>query len=281
MPPSAHPYMASSAPALKQELLEATGASSVEELFEQIPESHRLRGELNLPPALVSEVELRRHLLDSLRKNVTCEETLSFLGGGCWQHHVPAICDELVARTEFVTSIWGTPSSDHGRNQTWFEFASQLAELIDMDFVGMPVYSFGCAAGHAIRMASRITGRHEVLVPAWMDPERLAVIRTYCEPREMARHIDVVLVDHDPGDGPARPCRPRAQALRRHRGGVRREPLVPRTDRVGLRDRPARPRQRRRADRRRRSDLARRARSSRRPTAPTSSSARHSRSACT
>ncbi len=201
MPPSAHPYMASSAPALKQELLEATGASSVEELFEQIPESHRLRGELNLPPALVSEVELRRHLLDSLRKNVTCEETLSFLGGGCWQHHVPAICDELVARTEFVTSIWGTPSSDHGRNQTWFEFASQLAELIDMDFVGMPVYSFGCAAGHAIRMASRITGRREVLVPAWMDPERLAVIRTYCEPREMARHIDVVLVDHDPATG--------------------------------------------------------------------------------
>jgi glycine dehydrogenase subunit 1 len=201
MPPSAHPYMANSAPALKQELLEATGAANVEELFAQIPASHRLQGTLDLPPALSSEVALRRHLLDRLRKNVDCEETLSFLGGGCWQHHVPAICDELVSRTEFVTSIWGTPSSDHGRNQTWFEFASQLAELIDMEFVGMPVYSFGCAAGHAIRMASRITGRHEVLVPAWMDPERLAVIRTYCEPREMARHIDVVLVDHDPATG--------------------------------------------------------------------------------
>ncbi|MDX6564981.1 MAG: glycine dehydrogenase subunit 1, partial [Gaiellales bacterium] len=201
MPPSAHPYMANSAPALKQELLEATGAASVEELFEQIPASHRLRGELRLPPALSSEVELRRHLLEQLRRNADCEQNLSFLGGGCWQHHVPAICDELVGRTEFVTSIWGTPSSDHGRNQTWFEFASQLGELVDMDFVGMPVYSFGCAAGHAIRMASRITGRHEVLVPAWMDPERLAVIRTYCEPREMARHIDVVLVDHDPATG--------------------------------------------------------------------------------
>ena len=201
MPPSAHPYMANSAPALKQELLEATGATSVEELFEQIPASHRMHGELRLPPALSSEIELRRHLLEQLHKNQSCEETLSFLGGGCWQHHVPAICDELVGRTEFVTSIWGTPSSDHGRNQTWFEFASQLAELVDMDFVGMPVYSFGCAAGHAIRMASRMTGRHEVLVPAWMDPERLAVIRTYCEPREMARHIDVVLVDHDPATG--------------------------------------------------------------------------------
>jgi glycine dehydrogenase subunit 1 len=201
MPPTSHPYMANSAPALKQELLEATGAASVEELFEQIPASHRLRGELNLPPALSSEVELRRHLLEQLRRNADCEHNLSFLGGGCWQHHVPAICDELVGRTEFVTSIWGTPSSDHGRNQTWFEFASQLGELVDMDFVGMPVYSFGCAAGHAIRMASRMTGRHEVLVPAWMDPERLAVIRTYCEPREMARHIDVVLVEHDPGTG--------------------------------------------------------------------------------
>jgi glycine dehydrogenase subunit 1 len=201
MPPSAHPYMASSAPALKQELLDATGATRVDELFEQIPAAHRMRGPLQLPPALSSEVELRRHLLDRLRQNESCEETLSFLGGGCWQHHVPAICDELVGRTEFVTSIWGTPSSDHGRNQAWFEFASQLAELVDMEFVGMPVYSFGCAAGHAIRMASRLTGRSEVLVPAWMDPERLAVIRTYCEPREMARHIDVVLVDHDPATG--------------------------------------------------------------------------------
>jgi glycine dehydrogenase subunit 1 len=201
MPASAHPYMANSAPALKQELLDATGAASVEELFGQIPEPHRFRGTLDLPPALSSEVALRRHMLDTLRRNVDCERTLSFLGGGCWQHHVPAICDELVQRTEFVTSIWGTPSSDHGRNQTWFEFASQLAELVDMEFVGLPVYSFGCAAGHAIRMASRITNRHEVLVPAQMDPERLAVIRTYCEPREMARHIDVVLIDHDPATG--------------------------------------------------------------------------------
>ena len=89
MPPSAHPYMANSAPALKQELLEATGASSVEELFEQIPADHRLQGGLNLPPALSSEVDLRRHLVEQLHKNTSCEDALSFLGGGCWQHHVP------------------------------------------------------------------------------------------------------------------------------------------------------------------------------------------------
>jgi len=97
-------------------------------------------------------------------------------------------------RTEFVTSEWGTPASDHGRNQAWFEFASQLGELLELDFVGLPVYSWGCAAGHAIRMAARITQRTEVLVPANLDPERAAVIRTYCEPPEMASHLTVVEV---------------------------------------------------------------------------------------
>ena len=68
-------------------------------------------------------------------------------------------------RSEFLTNVWGTASSDHGRNQAWFEYASQLGELVGIDLVGLPVYSWGCAAGHAIRMASRLTGRREVLVP--------------------------------------------------------------------------------------------------------------------
>ncbi len=198
---TAHPYMANSVPALKQEMLDATGAADIEDLFAQIPQSHRLRGELDLPPALASEVELSRHLREALARNETCEGNLSFLGAGCWQHHVPAICDEIVRRSEFVTPVWGTPSSDYGRNQAWFEFCSQLGELLSLDFVGLPVYSWGCAAGHAIRMASRMNGRREVLVPRSLDPERLAVIRTYCEPHELGSHIDVTLVDFDPASG--------------------------------------------------------------------------------
>jgi glycine dehydrogenase subunit 1 len=66
-----------------------------------------------------------------------------------------------------------------------------------MDFVGLPVYSWGCAAGHAIRMAARVTGRSEVLITRSIDPERLSVIRNYCEPVEMESHIDVALVDYD------------------------------------------------------------------------------------
>ena len=66
--------------------------------------------------------------------------------------------------------MWGTAQSDKGRNQAWFEFTSQLAELIDMDFVGLPVYRWGAAGGHALRMAARLTGRGEVLYPALARP---------------------------------------------------------------------------------------------------------------
>jgi glycine dehydrogenase subunit 1 len=200
-PPGAHPYMANSAPLVRQELLEAVGVGDLEELFVQIPDDHRLRRELELPPALAAEADLGRHLRRTLRRNVDCEQALSFLGGGCWQHHVPAVCDEIAQRTEFVTSEWGTPASDLGRNQAWFEFASQLGELLELDFVGLPVYSWGAAAGFAIGMTARMTGRREVLVPATIDAERLAVIRTYCEPPEMPSHLDVVLVAAEPETG--------------------------------------------------------------------------------
>jgi glycine dehydrogenase subunit 1 len=198
---SAHPYMANSAPALERELLDAVGVESAEELFEQIPADHRLRETPQLPPALRSEVELERHLRGLLARNGSTESHLSFLGRGVWPHHVPAVCDEIAQRTEFVTSEWGTPASDHGRNQAWFEFASQLGELVDLEFVGLPVYSWGCALGHAARMAARITGRRRVLVPADLDPERLAVLRTYCEPPETRTHLAIEFVAVDPATG--------------------------------------------------------------------------------
>ncbi|EJL04585.1 MULTISPECIES: aminomethyl-transferring glycine dehydrogenase subunit GcvPA [Pseudomonas] len=196
----AHPYMANSVPALKQAMLDSIGVDSIEALFQQIPQAHRLQRPINLPPTL-NESELRRHLISTLSKNKTCEQNLNFLGAGCWQHHVPAACDEVVRRNEWLTSVFGEPSSDHGRNQAWFEFCSQLGELLNMDLVGLPVRSWGCAAGHALRMATRITGRNEVAVVRAIDPERLSIIRNYCEPIDMPSHITVRLVDYDPATG--------------------------------------------------------------------------------
>lgn len=195
--PVAHPWMANSLPDIKEAMLREIGAHSIEELFAQIPSSHRLAKPLELPAALHSEVALKRHLDDLLGKNSTCDRHLNFLGAGCWQHHVPAVVDEIVGRAEFLTPVWGSAQSDHGRNQAWFEYASQLGELLGFDVVSLPVYSWGCAIGHALRMASRLTGRREVIIPRYSDPERLSVIRNYCEPSEMGNHINIVLVEHD------------------------------------------------------------------------------------
>ena len=198
---TAHPWMANNVAAIKAEMLARIGASSIDALFEQIPQAHRAATDLDLPPAICSEAALKRHLRDIAAKNSDCETNLNFLGGGIWQHHVPAICDELVRRQEWLTSVFGSPESDHGRNQAWFEFCSLLGELLEMDLVGMPVYSWGCAAGHAIRMAVRLTGRSKVIIAGPVSPERLDVIHTYCGSARQGRQIDVVMCGTDTTTG--------------------------------------------------------------------------------
>src|SRR6187200_2431884 len=125
--------MPNSTPEAKARMMAAVGVSDIEVLFEQIPEEHLAVSGIDLPAGLRSEVTVRRHVGDLLRRNENCDEYLNFLGAGYWQHHVPAVCDEIGARCEFLTSVWGTPSSDHGRNQAWFEFASQLGALVGME----------------------------------------------------------------------------------------------------------------------------------------------------
>jgi len=193
----AHPWMGNSLASVKQSMLDEIGVATIAELFEQIPKEHRLKKALDLPLGIKSEASLRRHLTSILSKNEDCEENLNFLGAGCWQHHVPAVVDEIVGRTEFLTPVWGSPQSDLGRNQAWFEYSSQLGELLNMDVVSLPVYSWGCAIGHAIRMASRISNRREVIIADVFDPERLSVVENYCEPVDMPDHISIVCVKTD------------------------------------------------------------------------------------
>ncbi len=195
--PFVHPYIPNSAPGVKEEMLKFIGVDDIETLYQEIPDKLRFKRKLNIPEPFMSEVELKRHVRGILAKNRSCEENLSFLGGGCWQHYVPAACDEIVGRSEVLTAYAGEEYSDFGKFQLFFEYQSLLGELVGMDVAGLPVYSWGFAAGNAIRMASRITGRKEVLLPKTTSPERLATIRTLCQPISMPGHIDVVPVDYD------------------------------------------------------------------------------------
>ena len=191
-----HPYIPNAIPAVRAAMLETVGAASVEEFYADVPASIRLGRPLDLPEPLRSEVELVRHVEGLLDRNRSTREMLSFLGAGCYPHHVPAVCDEVNGRGEFLTAYAGEPYEDHGRFQALFEYESMMAELLEMDVVNVPVYDGFQAAATALRMAGRITGRSRALVPATISRDKLSRIVDYVAPA-----LRVETVGFDPATG--------------------------------------------------------------------------------
>lgn len=191
-----HPYIPNSVPEVQKQMLQEIGLESLEELHAEIPEALKLKENMNLPPALASEYQLRRHIEQLLKKNQCSRDNLIFLGGGCWPHYVPAICDEINSRGEFLTGYAGEAYNDHGRFQSLFEYQSMVAELVDMEVVNVPTMDWAQAAATSMRMAGRMKKRSKILVPSLMDPEKLKAIKNYCDPT-----LEILPVQHHPETG--------------------------------------------------------------------------------
>ncbi len=184
-----HPYIPNSDPVTKEEMLKTIGVKNVEELFSAIPRRIRLGRNLDLPDAM-SELEVRKHVRSLLGKNRAPGDILSFLGAGCWPHYVPAACDEINTRMEFLTAYTGDVYSDLGRYQALFEFQSMMGDLTGMDAVTFPVYDWSIACADAGRMALTVTGRREILVPKTMSPDTLAVVRAHTSSLATVQPVD-------------------------------------------------------------------------------------------
>ena len=191
-----HPYIPNSVPEVQAEMLEEIGVPDIEELYQSIPQELQLKGELQIPKPLTSEAALRQHVLGILSRNKDSEEYISFLGGGAAQHYVPAVCDEINQRSEFLTAYAGEPFEDHGRFQALWEYQSLMAELLDVEVVNVPTFDWCQAASTSIRMAERITQRSTALVADSIGPDRLAVIQNYCQPA-----MEIVMIKHNPVTG--------------------------------------------------------------------------------
>ncbi len=191
-----HPYIPNSVPEVQEEMLKEIGLSSLEELHAEIPEDLRLNRPMDLPPAILSEFGLRKHVESILAQNKTCKSNLNFLGAGCYQHYVPSVCDEINSRGEFLTAYGGEPYNDHGRFQALFEYQSLMAELLDFDVVNVPTMDGAQAAATAIRMAGRINGRKEILVPKALDREKFLTMRNYGRPA-----VTLIEVEYDKETG--------------------------------------------------------------------------------
>jgi len=191
-----YPYIPNSEPQVQKEMLQEIGANSINELFSDIPEKLLLHKRMNLPKPFLSEYELKRHIEGILSKNSTCKENINFLGAGCYQHYVPAIVDEVIHRSEFLTAYAGEPYEDHGRFQVGFEYASMMGDMLEMDVVSIPTYDWSQAASTSLRMSCRITGRDEVIVSKTINPNRLLIIKNYCNP-----NVNIVILDFDSKTG--------------------------------------------------------------------------------
>ncbi len=196
-----YPYIPNSIPEIKREMLDYVGARDESDLYEEIPEYLRLKGLLDLPPAIGDELSIKKHINEILGKNKNCSDYVNFLGAGCAQHYSPAVCDELTSRGEFLTSYAGDAYSDHGKYQIFFEFQSMICELTGMAFTTMPCHDGAQAAASALCMANRLTGRKKVLLPKSMSPQVLGVIKNYLNSVHPENRLEMEFVGYDKDSG--------------------------------------------------------------------------------
>lgn len=160
-----------------EQMLKQAGMNSLDDLYADVPEQIRFRGEYDLPEPM-SETEIRS-LFDKLgEKN---RRLTVFAGAGCYDHYTPAVVPNIISRSEFLTSY--TPYQaeiSQGTLHYIFEYQSMMAELTGMDVSNASMYDGSTATAEAAIMTLASTKKTDtVLVSASVDPKVLNVVKTY------------------------------------------------------------------------------------------------------
>ncbi len=162
-------------------MLGAIGVEDIDELFSALPEQIRFNELLDLPPAR-SELELQRELADMAAHNHGPHDMVCFMGGGAYDHFYPVLIDQLISRGEFLTAY--TPyqaEASQGSLQAFFEFQTQIARLTALDIANASMYEGATAVAEAVLMAVNSSGKRRVLAASTLNPDYLAVLRTYLD----------------------------------------------------------------------------------------------------
>ncbi len=153
----------------KKEMLKAIGIKSgrMDDLFKCIPPELRA-GSFDLPPGK-SEMEVEAYLRGLGKKNAT--DMVTFVGGGFYDHYIPAAVDSLVSRSEFYTAYTPyQPEASQGTLQAIYEYQSCICRLTEMEVANASLYDGGTALYEAAMMAIRITGRNKIIMDGGVSP---------------------------------------------------------------------------------------------------------------
>ena len=160
-------------------MLDVIGASSVDDLFADVPEGARLTGPIADLPNHASEMAVERHMAALAAKNLAAGAAPFFIGAGAYRHHVPASVDHLIQRGEFLTSYTPyQPEIAQGTLQVLFEFQTQVARLYGCEVANASMYDGSTACWEAVSMARRITRKNRAIVSSGLHPHYASVVQT-------------------------------------------------------------------------------------------------------
>ena len=160
-------------------MLATAGVKSLDDLYQDVPQELQLKKDYELPEAM-SEIEVRRFFDGLGMGNITMR---TFLGAGYYDHYSPAVVQDILRRSEFLTAY--TPYQaeiSQGTLQYIFEYQSMMAELTGMEVSNASMYDGTTATAEAMMMAvSNAKKRNRVLVSETISPYVLRVIKTYAK----------------------------------------------------------------------------------------------------
>lgn len=165
----------------RQAMYAKIGISEFDELIAAIPDKYRLKEPLKLDEPL-SELEITQRIKSQTCRNLCVQNANSFLGGGVYDHFIPAAVDTIVSRPEFFTAY--TPYQaevSQGTLQFIYEYQSMICELTGMEIANASMYDGASAVAEAILMAVRKNRLNKAILPATIHPEYVKVIRSYTE----------------------------------------------------------------------------------------------------
>lgn len=189
-----HKYMPNTKADVDQ-MLDSIGASSIEELFSDIPNELRFGKKLDINEGL-SEMELRKKMKALSDKNLDTDQLTCFMGAGVYDHYIPSIVKHLVTRSEFYTSYTPyQPEISQGTLQAIFEYQTMISNLTGMEVSNASMYDGATACVEGAIMACDKTRRDSVLVSKTVHPEVRKVLHSYM------RFRDIKVTEIDMADG--------------------------------------------------------------------------------
>jgi glycine dehydrogenase subunit 1 len=164
--------------AQNREMLKDIGISTIEELFQSIPSKMLLKRPL-LDDG-ISEFEGMRSMEALAAKN-TFQQYESYLGGGAYEHHVPALVGVICSKSEFLTSYTPyQPEASQGMLQAIFEFQTAMCALTGLDVSNASLYDGASACAEGLLMALRCRKeRPKILVARSLNPHYRSVVDQY------------------------------------------------------------------------------------------------------